>query len=274
MEKYMIGDEYDPEDDDFLEGDLDNLQDMDCLKNTLFNFHHQCGAPAEEDTFYNIEPTENPYLQKWVATTLENVSEKFAKSFSNIWSIPNIVECLSRAAYVLDVKVLTEAISDYKEKLDKNSKEEITNPEFLTAKCMYIHDPQFAQSIKKFLNDRGLSFNTTTGRISLRKKSKVKKASKTVKKTSKTEINSQFRYLLSRYSQKLNMDIVFRVTSKNLYTTLTFFQAATPKVSYEELLKDGYSQFDKECKRIWDDPKVLLTQPKAAKKAASSKGTT
>jgi hypothetical protein len=207
--------------------------------------------------YYNIEPTENPYVQQYTLVQAEELTGNFKISDLCLSSMRRLEHRSQTCALIADTEAIHAALTSYKEQLTAKRVKSIVDDNLTTGymRHYYIHS---------HLSEYGLRY-TLKGEIALQKV--YKDIPLKERKPTKWEIHGNLKTALQRLvERKLNVHMTIEVDTKSVYNVLKMFKAMFPNLTYQELILDAYVSDIKPCEEYWNNPELAKPKPKKAKK--------
>ena len=265
--------------DDCEDADMFGVDDTECPQLAEQVFHlgltqeeQNPRRKQEEKTFYyNVKKTDNPYIDIYTETQMENLSDNFKVSKEQVWNIGYCFHPLtlrghhrnSGEQHVVVYETIREALKGYKEQLLLDKKKVIIDTHLITEEIGYV--------LTSLKHEIGLSINKE-GRVILKRERKSTATSTTTPNITKGEICRNFKCALESYTeQKLGFHITVTVRVNALHKVLAAFKTLLPAVTYDQLCGEGdipsywYTKSQK-AENMWNNPKLAKPKKKPTKK--------
>jgi len=217
--------------------------------------------------YYNIEPTENPYVVIYTRVSMEELSDNFKiMPFDlSVYDTKCPLKSLTfggKSTKVINMEALTPMLTAYKEMLlEKKSKVIIDTSLIEPSADGSYRTTRVLDYIRDDLQTLGLVVGNT-GKVSLKRQRKPKKekpAEMSMFARART-IKQQIEFYMSGGNAGLSINkISINITKANMYNTIIALKTLFPKLSYKDLEDRSFfrAQDSNLCKDLWDDPEII-----------------
>ena len=209
--------------------------------------------------YYNVEPTDNPYVVMYTEVQAEELTGNFKISEYALSQMHRLEHKSQKCSLIADTEAIKTALESYKEQLTAKKSKVIIDDHLTSGHMKYFY-------VHQHLREYGLRFNNK-GEIALERVYKPRDYVNNPPKTTKWEIHGNIKTAIQRYvGNKLGVYLTVEVDTKSVYNVLKMFKAMFPNLTYKDLILEAYVSDVKECEEYWNNPELAKPKPKKAKK--------